>query len=455
MRWLAAAGLGAAAFALLTAALYFGHTTRMGAAVDLQLPWWTLREALASGASPYGDAMGMAARSARFYGDPPPWPAHPYRFAYPLYFAFFIAPVLPLPYPWAAAAWMAVLIVATAALALLLCHLLEWPATPAGRALVTVAGALFYPSLISIVLGQITPLVLLLLLGAQALAGRTVTARRRSEQVTVGASRSARRAGRWGSRGDLMADLVAGAMLACSTVKPQMVWLAAPLLLLGAVRSGRLWLPVGFGATLLALAVAPLLWVPDWPLQFLASLGRYATDEPTPSALLLVGHLLIDGRLDGRWTGPAAAVAAAAGIALTLAVAVWWWWRRPAASHFLAVTLAVTVAVTPLRAQTAQMALIVPLFWALRRLAARGGTGVAVAAGLGGALLVGGWLLVASRANPPDFLLRQLLPPLVGLALVAYPPGAVGRGQAAGFDGDDDWRGGHQHPGASAAPFAR
>src|SRR5205807_2313895 len=143
----------------------------------------------------------MAARAARFYGDPPPWPQHPYRFAYPLYFAFFVAPLLPLPFPWAAATWMALLIVASGVATLLLCHLMGWPTTARGRLLAVLGGV-------------------------------------------------------------------------------------------------------------------PLLWMPRWPLDFVASLRGYTGDEPTPSALLLLAHLLLDRRLDATWSGPAAALAIVAGAVL-------------------------------------------------------------------------------------------------------------------------------------------
>jgi hypothetical protein len=369
-----------AAFAALAAALSY-RTWRVGSAVDLFLPWWTLREAWATGQSPYAEALGMAARAARFYGDPPPWPQHPYRFAYPLSFAFFVAPLLPLEFPWAAAIWMALVAVATGACALLLCRLLDWPATPRGRLLAALAAALFYPSLISVLLGQITAIPLALLLGGLL------------------AARQKR-------------DAVAGALLAGCTVKPQIVWLALPLLLAGALRERRWRLLGAFGATLAALTCLPMLWQPAWPLDFLRSLGGYAGDEPTPSALLLLGHLVFSGRLDSAWAGAPAAVAVVGGAALVLAVAVRAW---PAPARALPLLMAVTLVVTPLRAQTAQMVLLIPLFDVLARAGRRTSMGAAL---IGAGAVAASWVLVASRTDPPDFFLRQLLPPLVGLALV-------------------------------------
>lgn len=379
-----------AAFAALTVGLYLGYTTRIGATVDLFLPWWALREAIAGGASPYSEEIGMAARAARFGGEPPPLPQHPYHFAYPPYFALFIAPLLPLPYPWAAAAWIALLVVATAWWTLLLCRELRWPATRAGRLLAALGGTLYYPSLISIIVGQITPLVLLLLIAAQ---------------MTM------RRAGR-------RQDLLAGAMLAGATVKPQLTWLAVPLLLLDLPSGRRCWTLTGFAATLGGLVTLPLLWLPAWPLEFISSLGGYVTDEPAPSALLILGHLLIGGRLAGTWAGGPAVLAGIGGSSLVMILVTWWWHWRPGRTHLLAAALAVTLAVTPLRAQTAQMALLVPLFWSLRWVATRSD---AVAITFGLVALVAGWGVITSRSDPPDFWLRQVLPPIAGIVLACAP----------------------------------
>ena len=62
------------------------------------------------------------------------------------------------------------------------------------------------------------------------------------------------------------------------------------------------------------------------------------------------------------------------------------------------------------------MVLLIPLFDVLARAGRRTGTGAAL---FGAGVVAASWVLVASRTDPPDFFLRQLLPPLVGLALVA------------------------------------
>jgi hypothetical protein len=297
---------------------------------------------------------------------------------------------------------MVLLLLATAGLALALCSVLQWPEAARGRALITLAAAVFYPSLISLVLGQITAICLLLLVGAVLAAKR--------------------------GRGTL-----AGGLLAASTIKPQLVWLAIPLLLRSAPSDHRRRQFAGFTVTLATLGGVGVLWEPAWPLHFVRNLAGYAEDEPTPSALLLVGHLLVAGRLDSAWTGVPGALAVFGGIGLVAGTLVWWWRARPDEIRTLSVALAVTLAVTPLRAQTAQMALLVPLLCALRWLAAPWSgewrarqAWVVTAAGL---LLIGGsWVVPLSRADPPDFLTRQLAP-VAGL-LLAYA-GTRGRPSVA------------------------
>lgn len=392
----------AAALLALTAALYAGYTSRIGAAVDFFLPWWSLRQALLHHLSPYDPALGVAARAARFYGQPPPLPQYPYRFSYPLYFAFFVAPLLPLPYPWAAAAWMVVQLTCTAAAALALCRLLDWPRTGAGRLVVASLATLSYPGFLSVLLGQITPLALLLMVWSQ---------------LSVARNRPA----------------LAGALLALSTVKPQIVWLAGPLLVLDLLRrspaAGRQMLLSTLG-TLAVLCTVTMVWIPAWPVQFVASLRGYGTDEPTPSALLLLARWALERRLAGEWSGPPAAVAVALGGAIVAASVYWWWRAHPTPAHLLAMALAVTVVVTPLRALTAQLALVVPAVWVGWRLAGRGRT-PALAGGT--ALSGGGWALVLLGRDAPFLFPQQVIPPLVVFALMlAFTLLARSESRAAG-----------------------
>jgi len=119
-------------------------------------------------------------------------------------------------------------------------------------------------------------------------------------------------------------DILAGLCLALSTIKPQMVFLLIPLLLLWAIHHRRWRLVGSFVISLLVLALSSLLLVPTWPADFLAWMVKYpgytAIGSPiwtlthyffpqlgTPVeivvSMLVLGHLLYTwrGTVNGSW----------------------------------------------------------------------------------------------------------------------------------------------------------
>jgi hypothetical protein len=71
-------------------------------------------------------------------------------------------------------------------------------------------------------------------------------------------------------------DRLAGAILPLATVKPQMVFLVVPFLLLWAWRQKRWSFIVAFAVSMAVLLLSSLLWVPDWPLRFVNTLSAYS-----------------------------------------------------------------------------------------------------------------------------------------------------------------------------------
>jgi hypothetical protein len=119
-------------------------------------------------------------------------------------------------------------------------------------------------------------------------------------------------------------DITAGLCLALSTIKPQMVFLLIPLLLLWAIYHRRWRLVGSFVISMALLVFSSLLLVPTWPADFLAWMVKYpgytAIGSPiwtfthyffpqlgTPVeimiSLLVLGHLLYTwrGAVDGSW----------------------------------------------------------------------------------------------------------------------------------------------------------
>jgi hypothetical protein len=74
-------------------------------------------------------------------------------------------------------------------------------------------------------------------------------------------------------------DWLAGAALACATVKPQLVVVVVPALLLWAARRRRWGVWLGFGGALATLALVCAAFDPGWPVQML----RAVRSMPSPS----------------------------------------------------------------------------------------------------------------------------------------------------------------------------
>ena len=153
--------------------------------------------------------------------------------------------------------------------------------------------------------------------------------------------------------------LLAGILLAFSTVKPQMVLLLIAFFLLWSLAELRSRWPVlaGFTGTLVLLIGLGELLLPGWPLEFLRGLEAYRRYFPTTSPLRL---------LLGDWAGGALSFLIVVGLfAFT-------WRNRKASSdslHFvemLSLVLIVTALVLPLLTPYNQVLLLLPTLLVLR-----------------------------------------------------------------------------------------
>ena len=263
---LVAALLLAAALALdIWGTWQLGH--RLGAQTDLFPRWYGTRVWLLEQRSVYDPAVKAGVFTA-MHGRPPrrDGPASElddfaFGFTYPPYVALLIAPLAVLPLPVATTLW---LLIGQASL-LATCRLLTWfpgptsgPAARHFRWLVLVA-VLWPPALANLIFGQFAVLVLFLLVAVRSLLLRE-------------------------------RPLLAGVCLAATIVKPQLVVLALPLLLVAAWgRPGwrRLWLGCLGGVALLlaaGFAVAPD-WMTAWG-QETATYARVAAPVSTVGLLL-------------------------------------------------------------------------------------------------------------------------------------------------------------------------
>ncbi len=278
--------LAVAVFVLYSFGLYAAFTSRWQGGSDFFPRWSGAQMLFLEGKSPYSLEATQRTQRALYNGRLAREDEDQVAFAYPIYAVYFVAPLIFLSYAQALAVWMVMLQFALCAMLGLCMSLYGW--RPA--AWLTAATGLWmilnYNSGEAIIVGQLGVIVALM--------------------VTL--ALWSLHAGR---------DWWAGAFLALSTIKPQMVFLIIPLLLLWSLTKRRWGVALGFGLAMIALAGSGWLLVPDWIVQSIAGMQQYAryTAYGGPSWLLTEYYFPFLGR--------------PANIALTLALVGYlaWQWR--------------------------------------------------------------------------------------------------------------------------------
>jgi hypothetical protein len=307
-------------YLLLSLAFYWQVARVRPGAADFFTPWVATRSWLVEGLDPYGEEVtarsqqGILGRLARPDEDQ-------LAFAYPLPAMVLLAPFALLPYPVAQSLWVCGLLFSACLLSR------AWvrpPLKPLALAALLLWTIFFYPLTRGLILGQIGVAVALLFgLGAWLL---------RSPEPSVRAQR------------------VAGVVLALVLVKPQLFFLALPLLLWRAWRLGHQQFIWSWLVSALLLFGASLVILPGWPLAWLQNVSRYAGYVRQPA---LISDLLPNAWLAGL-------------VALALLGAVGWWgWQRhdKSVARFTPVlwlSLVVTLLVTPRSTPSDQTLLLLP-----------------------------------------------------------------------------------------------
>jgi hypothetical protein len=217
---------------------------------------------LRQGADPYAASTTRAIQEG-IYRRPALPEEDQVAYAYPIYAVVFTWPLcLTQDFSVARALWMTALSHMLVGSALLARTLSGW--RPAWRLWPWVLAwtILVYPNARALVLGQMSVVVFLLVLGALA----------------------AVRVGR---------DGVAGLLLALSTVKPQVVLLIVPFLLIWSAYQRRWAVVIGFAVSLTALVGLPLLAHPAWLAEFMSQLSAYTSYTELGSVTwILTSHYL-------------------------------------------------------------------------------------------------------------------------------------------------------------------
>jgi len=295
---------------------------------DLYPRWYGSRELLLHGRDPYGASVtqdvqiwnyGRVLRAGESRDE--------CRFNYPLYIVFFFAPTIGLSFAKVVVLFRWILPTLACLTALLWVSMLRWRCSkPILGALVLLSFGSF-PVLESIYLQQPVVVASFLLAG-------------------TGAALAARRLP------------LAGLLLACSTIKPQLAVLLVPWLLLWAVsdwRSRKIFAGT-FAVTMAVLLGGAQILRPGWFGEFFIDVAIYRR---------FIGHISLLNVLLGPQLGDFAAGA----LVLALALVTWRWRREPAGSMqfnlAVCMILVATVLIMPTLFPTSQMLLQPAVFFVL------------------------------------------------------------------------------------------
>ncbi len=382
--------LALALFVLNAWGVYTLFTSRVQIAVwDLHIPWLALRAMLCDGADPYSDEVTQATEWQMLGRLARPDELR-LALAYPLHVMVLIGPLTLVPLPVAQALWFSLLEASLVAFIVVAPRAVGWRPPLWLLALTAFFVLGLYPNVWAMILGQVSIVVAALI----ALAWWGL------------------RTGQW---------KLAGVCLALATIKPQMTFLFVPGVLAWAAYR-RCWRVVtAFVVTFGVLILLPCLWLPSWPLSWLAALESY------------VGYTIYEPPLVmlTRSTWPAGVIAAS-----LLGWTVYRWWHAPepqgaALDWALGMLVVVSALVAPRTTHVNQLMLLLPLFVVFTQLP---GSGIIAAVEI--VLLAGLWLvdlvLLPPTANSLQHmtwqhrLISPILPFGLVLALLYFSPGRRG-----------------------------
>lgn len=354
-------GLGLALVSLFSLGVYVTYsafTSQNPGANDFYSRWVGGCALLREGMNPYSETVTLRIQEG-MYGRPALPDEDQVAFAYPLYSLIFFFPLcLVKDYALVQAIWFWLLLGALVAATVLWMRVIRWRPQTGLWALTLLWVVLMYHSFRALILGQFAVFVLLTLVAAL-----------------------------WALRHGH--DGWAGLFLALSTVKPQMVYLAIPWILLWTAgqRRWRLW--AGFGIGMASCLLAPMLLLPTWIHDFLQQVLAY----PSYTVYGSLTWMIVQNWLK---LGHGAEIAVSAGLVVCLLVLAWRLWHTgwQQMLWMLGLVLLVTNFFTP-RIATTNYLLLVPWalwgFYYLQARLGRNGTRVVVIVQI--VSLIGLWVL--------------------------------------------------------------
>jgi hypothetical protein len=357
-RWVLV-GVLVVVFMLAVWGVYTFKSAPYPGANDFYSRWSGVQSFWMDGLDPYGEEASLAIQIG-IYGRPVREDEDPGYYAYPMYTTFLLAPLVPLPYAWAEAIWLTLLMACLIGALFLLLDVYNWQPGPGLLGLSVLWSLFFYPAARGILLGQPGIVVYFM------------------EVLAIWALVKGR-------------DGAAGTALAISTIKPQMGFLIVPFLLLWGLRDRR-WRLIGwFAGVWGGLMLVSFIALPGWFGAWLGQLTRYTSYTAIGSPVWVLTRVYLP------FLGQVGEIVIS--IAL-VGVMLWAWWRvilRRQMAEFswtVSLTLVVTHLVALRTATPHFVVFVIPMvfyFWQLERQAPRRGKWVIALIEL--VLLIGLWVL--------------------------------------------------------------
>jgi len=304
--WLILSALLIILFALETFVVQRYLTSQVPGANDFYSRWHGARAFLLEGRNPY--ALDVTEEIQPIIGIDPSEVGRG-GFNYPLHAIFFFWPLAYLTYDWAQALWWTVVLWLAIASTIVLLQWLEVKSKPSQLLTFLLVALTFYPITRSVFLGQFTlhilfflALALLLLKTNQPVLSAVELPT--ASSATAGATHKS--------------DFWAGVALSAASIKPQMLILVVPFLLLWAIAQKRWRFVYGLLAGGVILLAASLALMPSWPLEFLADTRRYRQFSGGFTPLQLLVDTLAPNAPALLWQIPAA---------LLVLIMLYFWWK--------------------------------------------------------------------------------------------------------------------------------
>jgi hypothetical protein len=242
-RAIRATALVAIVYLLLAYGAYSVFTSQIPSGNDFYSRWMGTRALIMERKDPYSEEVTLEIQRG-MYGRRAKEDEDQVAFAYPLYVSLLVLPFTFFSYPQAQALWLSALVLLALATLIIVLRIFDWKPSHGGLLALSLWCLFFYPTARSVVLGQFSIPVL-------ALVALTLWAMQRDR------------------------DFLAGCSLALATIKPQMVFLLVPLILLWGLGCRRYRILCGFSAVMVILLLLPSFLLPTWIPSFVTGLSGY------------------------------------------------------------------------------------------------------------------------------------------------------------------------------------